>query len=66
MEAPVTVMETAGEGGAWGSPFSSVPSPPEQSLAAFLADQVFKNDHGVTLAPTEADIQGFTVFTQRY
>ncbi len=69
MEAPVTVMETAGEGGAWGIALLAAylrRHTPEQSLAAFLADQVFKNDHGVTLAPTEADIQGFTVFTQRY
>lgn len=68
MEAPVTVMETAGEGGAWGiallAAYQSVAA--DLSLAGFLEEKVFATSEGVTLEPTEADLQGYSTFIERY
>lgn len=68
MEAPVTVMETAGEGGAWGiallAAYQSVAA--DLSLAEFLEEKVFATSEGVTLEPTEADLQGYSTFIERY
>lgn len=68
MEAPVTVMETAGEGGAWGiallAAFMKKKSV-EETLTVFLS-RVFQGKEGTTLAPLPEDIVGFTEFVKRY
>ncbi|WP_029486310.1 xylulokinase [Enterococcus gallinarum] len=68
MEAPVTVMETAGEGGAWGiallAAFMKKKSL-EETLTVFLS-RVFQGKEGTTLAPLPEDIVGFTEFVKRY
>ncbi|MBC1906270.1 FGGY-family carbohydrate kinase [Listeria booriae] len=68
MRAPITVMDTASEGGAWGIALLAayMKSNTEQSLAAFLAQEVFKDDRGVTLEPTEEEMAGYEVFLNRY
>ena len=69
MEAPVTVMATAGEGGAWGmallAAFQRDRSETE-SLPAYLAEKVFGKDKGLTIAPDPEDVAGFKAFMQRY
>ncbi|MBC2240532.1 xylulokinase [Listeria booriae] len=68
MRAPITVMDTASEGGAWGIALLAayMKSDVEQSLATFLAQEVFKDDRGVTLEPTEDEMAGYEVFLNRY
>ncbi|OTN75378.1 hypothetical protein A5886_000448 [Enterococcus sp. 8G7_MSG3316] len=68
MEAPVTVMETAGEGGAWGIALLAeyLRCHADQPLDVFLDEIVFRDDAGTTLAPLPADIEGFGTFVDRY
>ena len=54
MNAPVSVMETAGEGGAWGIALLAdfmVHKQEGQSLAQYLEDYVFAGNEGTTIAP---------------
>lgn len=67
MEAPVTVMETAGEGGAWGiALLAAYQSEEVLTLAEFLEQKVFAGSEGVTLEPKEEDLQGYSEFIERY
>jgi len=69
MNVPVTVMETASEGGAWGiallAAFMAQKSDNEP-LEAYLSDKVFAGESGVTIAPDSADVAGFVAFMERY
>lgn len=68
MEAPVTVMETAGEGGAWGIALlaSYMSNKDGMDLGSFLDHQVFGEDQGVTIEPSEEDLKGYEIFVERY
>jgi len=69
MNVPVTVMETAGEGGAWGIALLAAYllwKAEGEPLEAYLADRVFAGESGVTLAPDAADVAGFDAFMRRY
>lgn len=68
MEAPVTVMETAGEGGAWGISLLAAYQAEKEtsSLAEFLEKKVFAASEGVTLEPLEEDLRGYSEFIKRY
>ncbi|MCC8182502.1 MAG: FGGY-family carbohydrate kinase [Clostridiales bacterium] len=66
---PVSVMETAGEGGAWGMALLAayrVNRAQGETLDRYLADRVFAGQTGVTLAPTPADQEGFQTFIRQY
>lgn len=66
---PVSVMETAGEGGAWGMALLAayrVDRQPGETLEAYLADRVFAGQTGVDLAPVPEDQEGFQTFMGRY
>lgn len=69
MQAPVTVMSTAGEGGAWGiallAAFTRIRNP-DQPLSDFLNQQVFGNIKSTTIDPIERDVAGFERFIARY
>lgn len=69
LNVPVSVMSTAGEGGAWGmallASYMSNKSEGE-SLEHFLGEQVFKEVEGTEIAPDAADVEGFRVFIERY
>jgi sugar (pentulose or hexulose) kinase len=67
MGAPVTVMENAGEGGAWGIALLAmfVRNSTSPTLTDFLT-QVFQEEEGMTLAPTPEDVAGFSEFVKRY
>jgi sugar (pentulose or hexulose) kinase len=69
MNVPVAVMETAGEGGAWGIAilaaymlFKEMNEP----LEAYLSNKVFAGEKGTSIAPDQRDVEGFTVFMERY
>lgn len=69
MNAPVTVMSTAGEGGAWGMALLAaylVEKNPGETLESFLAERVFANNDGTTLAPDKDDVAGFNAYIARY
>jgi sugar (pentulose or hexulose) kinase len=68
MGVPVTVMATAGEGGPWGIAILAAYMMNKQSetLADYLSDSVFTDSERTTVAPDNADIEGFGVFMQRY
>lgn len=66
---PVAVMETAGEGGAWGSALLAayrVRKEEGETLAAYLADKVFAGQNGSRMEPVKEDEAGFEVFMKRY
>ncbi len=68
MSVPVSVMETAGEGGAWGIALLAAYCRSENSLTLeeFLLKQVFSYSECITLAPDQQDIKGFSAFMDRY
>ncbi len=69
MNAPVSVMETAGEGGAWGIALlaSYMKNKAEgETLDDYLADQVFAGYEGVEIVPDAEDVRGFDEFIERY
>lgn len=68
MEAPVTVMETAGEGGAWGIALLAafVNKEGNVPLEEFLDKQVFTDSEGQTISPNQADVTGYNQFIDRY
>jgi sugar (pentulose or hexulose) kinase len=69
MNVPVSVMETAGEGGAWGIALLAAymfHKTGGETLDAFLSNKVFAGENGMTIAPDPADVEGFTAFMERY
>jgi sugar (pentulose or hexulose) kinase len=69
MNVPVSVMETAGEGGAWGIALLAaylVHKEAKEPLEAYLSKKVFAADNSATIAPDERDVQGFATFMERY
>ena len=70
-QAPVTVMETAGEGGPYGMALLAgyrlaVLEGCTLNLADYLQQKIFADAPGSTLAPQEEDVRGFTAFLERY
>lgn len=68
INAPVSVMETAGEGGAWGIALLAdyMISGNGKSLDEYLEENVFAGNTGITLQPIPEEVSGFNVFTERY
>jgi len=69
MEIPVTVMETAGEGGPWGMALLasySVDSKKEQSLEEYLDEEVFSSQKASTLTPEKDGVESFKMYMNRY
>ena len=69
MDVPVSVMNTAGEGGAWGIAIlaSYMANKKEgESLDEYLNQQVFGGEEGSEIAPDAKDVEGFDAFIQRY
>jgi sugar (pentulose or hexulose) kinase len=69
MNVPVSVMETAGEGGAWGIALLAaymLHKAKDEPLEAYLSQKVFAGEIGATIAPNQRDVDGFTAFMERY
>jgi sugar (pentulose or hexulose) kinase len=69
MKVPVTVMETASEGGAWGIALLAsyaLNKAENESLETYLSNRIFVGENGTTIAPDPKDIQGFSTFMERY
>lgn len=68
LKTPVAVMETAGEGGAWGMALLAAFAVcgGGKSLADFLDSQVFAGMEKDVLKPSPAGTEGFEKFMERY
>ncbi|MDF2985399.1 MAG: ATPase [Eubacterium sp.] len=69
VNVPVSIMETAGEGGAWGIALLAsymINRDENQSLGDFLKQKVFAGKQGSSVAPDPADVAGFNEFMKRY
>jgi sugar (pentulose or hexulose) kinase len=69
MNVPVSVMETAGEGGAWGVALLAsfmLRKKEHEPLEAYLSDKVFAGANSTTIAPDQQDVDGFAAFMERY
>ena len=66
--APVTVMETAGEGGPYGMALLAAYTQHKdgESLEAYLNREVFASAKSVTMAPEQADVDGFNAYLTQY
>ncbi|MBR6252216.1 MAG: FGGY-family carbohydrate kinase [Bacteroidales bacterium] len=69
LNSPISVMETAGEGGAWGIALLAsfvVNNDKKQNLADWLDQKVFAGNTGTEIAPTPADVEGFNRYIEAY
>jgi sugar (pentulose or hexulose) kinase len=69
MNVPVSVMETAGEGGAWGIALLAsymLHKAKNEPLEAYLSNKVFAGENSATIAPDPGDVDGFATFMERY
>lgn len=69
INAPVEVLETAGEGGAWGIALLALftkHATEYKGLDEFLKKRIFSNNSGSEIMAEEKDVDGFKLFTQRY
>lgn len=66
---PVSVMETAGEGGAWGIALLAsymINKEENETLDDYLNNKVFAGNAGTEMNPDPADVEGFDTFIKRY
>lgn len=69
VNVPVSVMESAGEGGAWGIALLAaymINKEENEPLEAFLKNRVFAGTSSDSMKPDPADVAGFNQFMQRY
>lgn len=69
IHAPVTVMETAGEGGAWGIALLAdylVYRKKDEALEDYLQNHVFTGMKQITVAPDPEDETGFNRYMDRF
>lgn len=69
LNSPISVMETAGEGGAWGMALLAgylVNNTDERSLADYLEMNVFNGNTGVSIDPVEEEVAGFNAYIENY
>jgi sugar (pentulose or hexulose) kinase len=69
IDAPVSVMETAGEGGAWGIALLAsymLHKAENETLDDYLEQKVFAGKMGTKVYPDPKDVEGFNQFMKRY
>lgn len=68
MNSPIAVMETAGEGGAWGMAILAryAVDSNGKSLPQYLNDDVFSRCKSSTIDPCEDDVKGFENYMKLY
>jgi sugar (pentulose or hexulose) kinase len=69
LNVPVSVMETAGEGGAWGSALLAaymLRRREDEPLEEYLSSRVFAEEISTTVAPDKRDVEGYRAFMERY
>lgn len=69
VNAPVTVMATASEGGAWGIALLAAylaDGKKDGKLEDYLDNRIFRELSGDAIDPDPAEVEGFDIFTKRY
>jgi sugar (pentulose or hexulose) kinase len=69
LNTPVSVLESAGEGGAWGIALLAAymrQGSGRGSLEQFLAEKVFAGKTGAKAEPDPKDVESFNQFMRRY
>ena len=69
IDTPIYVMETAGEGGAWGSALLAdylVRKEEGESLTDYLNNKVFQDAEGTGMDPVPEDVAGYEKFMELY
>ena len=69
MNTPVTVMDTAGEGGAWGIALLAnymLNKSEGEPLDSYLDNRVFAGMTGVSIEADKEDVEGFEQFMKLY
>ena len=69
LNLPVAVMESAGEGGAWGIALLAAYAgcrEEDELLEDFLDDKVFSDSSVTVIDPDPADVKGFASYFERY
>lgn len=68
LNSPISVMETAGEGGAWGMALLALYLVEGNGivLPEYLDKKIFAGNAGTSIAPTEADVAGFNAYLKTY
>lgn len=69
MNTPISVMETAGEGGAWGIAVLAsymIQKAGNESLGDYLNNKVFAGQEGSELSPNAEGVKGFDEFIKIY
>ena len=68
INAPVSVMETASEGGAWGIALLAAYMAEKngKTLSEYLSNVIFKDAKCEKCMPDDADVKGFDAFIERY
>ena len=67
--APVAVMETAGEGGAWGIALLAaylLHKSEGQTLGDYLSGRVFAGSAGSRMEPVQEDVEGFERYMEAF
>ena len=68
-DSPVTVMDTASEGGAWGMAVLAAymtEKEPQETLPDYLSEKIFAGQTGTTVAPKPEDVAGFDAYVEKY
>ncbi len=70
INAPVTVMATASEGGPWGiavlAAYMAEGKAAYGSLSNYLDEKIFAGQEGTTVAPKPEDVEGYETFIEHY
>ncbi len=69
LNSPISVMETAGEGGAWGIALLAgylVGNEERLSLADYLDRHVFSGNTGTEITATPEEVKGFAAYIANY
>ncbi len=69
LNSPISVMETAGEGGTWGIALLAaylVNNAEQRDLPTWLDEVVFAGNTGTSIAPDPADVAGFDKYLENY
>lgn len=69
IDTPVYVMETAGEGGAWGIALLAdylIKKEDKESLTDYLENKVFRDAKGTGMDPVAEDVEGYEKFMETY
>ena len=69
LKTPISVMETAGEGGPWGMALLAAyraNGKDGQTLEAYLNENVFAGAAGSTIAPDAEDVAGLDAYTAKF